>query len=125
MDVETHVTEGDMEDPKNALFFVFRFSFSFLALLILLAHFCFLIYLQVKLRQPICYLSSKFFFALRKVLFDMQIYVHCLSPTIVVVFLFFLDTPFASSLYKFIVVIVIYVCNELGKIELACDGSNG
>jgi len=65
MDVETHATEVDMEDPKKMLF-LFSFCFlSFFAYLILLAHFCLIsifIYLQIKPRQPTCYLSSFFFF---------------------------------------------------------------
>ena len=68
MDVETHVTEGDMEDPELCFFW---FLFSFFAHLILLAYFNF-IYLQIKPRQPIaiCYLNS----AHRKVR-DWHIYV--------------------------------------------------
>jgi hypothetical protein len=36
MDVETHVTEADMEDPEK----IFSFLFSFFVFLILLAHLC-------------------------------------------------------------------------------------
>lgn len=95
MDVETHETEGDMEDPEN-MFFCFLF-FAFFAYLILLAQFCLIlifIYLPVKPRQPICYLSSVFsFFAHRKVQLDMQIYVCTLLLIYLSrCFLSFLDT---------------------------------
>lgn len=63
MDVETHVTEADMEDSENMFFFFFVFF------LILLAHFCLIlnfIYLQIKPRQPTCYISSDFFLLIEK-----------------------------------------------------------